>query len=100
MGQDNSTIAPQQNELQLIDRQRQLYLNIRNQRTYVRHSAVLADIADKQHELDVYMFRRVNDQYVVSVDYCSSMKELELCSSCAELTYFIEQQQYTLFHKN
>lgn len=100
MGQGNTTIAPQLHELQLIDRQRQLYLNVRNQRTYVRHSAVLAGIADKQHELDVYMFRRVNDQFVVSVDYCSSMKELELCSSCAELTYFIEQQQYTLFQKS
>ena len=75
MGQGHPSSAPQQHELQLIDGQRQLFLNVRNQRTYVRHSAVLADIADKQHELDVYMFRRVNDHYVVSVDYCSSMHQ-------------------------
>lgn len=76
MGQGHRSSAPPQHELQLLDGQRQLYLNIRNQRAYVRHSAVLADIADKQHELDAYMFRRVNDNYVVSVDYCSSMQEL------------------------
>ena len=76
MGQGNQANAPQQHELQLLDSQRQLYLNVRNQRHYLRHRAVLADIADKHHELDAYMFRRVNDGYVVSVDYCSGLKEL------------------------
>lgn len=84
----------------MLDQHRQLYLNIRNQRLYIRHSTVLGDIADKQHELDVYMFRRINDSYVVSVDYCSNLKELEMCSSYSALTYFIEQQEYTLFQKN
>jgi len=35
--------------------------------------------------------------FLVSVDYSSNMKELEICSSFNSLTYYIEQQEYTLF---
>lgn len=56
-------------------------------------------MGDREHELDVYLFRRLNDRFVVSVDYCSSLQEAETCSSSTVLTYFIEQQQCTLLDK-
>jgi hypothetical protein len=67
---------------------------------YIKRSIVLGDIADREHELDIYMFRRLNDRFVVSVDYCSSPQVLEVCSSYTTLTYFIEHQQATLLEKN
>lgn len=46
------------------------------------------------------MFRRLNDRFVVSVDYCSSPQEGEMCSSSAVLTYYIEHQQSTLLDRS
>jgi hypothetical protein len=88
-----------QEELQLVDEAAQLYLNVRSRRMYTKRSMVVGDIADREHELDVYLFRRLNDRFVVSVDYCSSPQETEMCSSYTALTYFIEHQQATLLEK-
>lgn len=66
---------------------------------YTKRSIVVGDIADREHEMDVYLFRRLNDRFVVSVDYCSMPQELELCSSYSALTYFIEHQTATLLDK-
>lgn len=48
-----------------------LYMNIRNGRMYVKNEAVVGNIQDIEYELDIFNFRRLNDNYLVSVDYCS-----------------------------
>lgn len=67
---------------------------------YIKKTIVFGDIGDIQYELDIYNFRRINDCFLVSVDYCSNLKELEMCSSYTALTYYIEKQEYTLFEKH
>lgn len=55
-------------------------------------------MGDIQYELDIYNFRRINEAFVVSVDYCSNSKEAEMCTTVTALTYYIEKQEYTLLH--
>lgn len=58
-------------ELRPVDEASGVYLNICNNRMYVKNDLYISNIADIQYEYEVYNFRRLNDNFVVSVDYCS-----------------------------
>ena len=60
--------------MQAIDEQRGLYLNIRNNKVYIKSHLVVGTIEDIEYEKQIYLFRRMNDNFVVSVDYCDINK--------------------------
>lgn len=99
MGQQNSTLPPAHDSphLQLVDPHSNTYLNLRNGRIYLKNEVFVGTIQDVSYELEIYNFRRINDNYVVSVDYCSMDSEKDLCSSFSTLHYYIEKHEYTLF---
>jgi hypothetical protein len=66
---------------------------------YVQNQLAYHSLGDIEYELDVFKFRRLNDNYVVSVDYCSSDLEKGVCSHMSNVSYYIEKQEYTLFEK-
>jgi hypothetical protein len=76
MGQDNQNIIkPHQpsHELQVVDERQGIFLNIRNNKLYIKNDVSIGSIGDIEYELDIYQFRRLNDNYVVSVDYSSTI---------------------------
>jgi len=63
MGQENKPLVAQidpKNDLLLVDHQKQLYINTNNQKYYEKNSQFLQDIADVEHELNIFNFRRIN----------------------------------------
>lgn len=102
MGQNPSDIPklktlPQ--ELQPINESCNLFLNVRNSRVYIKNDVKVGTIQDIEYELYIYKFRRLNDNFVVSVDYCSMDTPQDTCSAYSTLDYYIEKQEYTLFDK-
>lgn len=76
MGQSNFNQKIMKNEqlskeLQPIDLAKGIYINLCNNRQYVRNDVIVGNIVDIEYEIEVYLFRRINDLYVVSVDYCT-----------------------------
>ena len=85
-------------ELRPVDEASGVYLNICNNRMYIKNDLYISNIADIEYEYDVYNFRRLNDNYVVSVDYCNHSSSQHSCSY-PSLSFYIEKQEYTLFDK-
>lgn len=77
------------NELKLVDEKQALYFNVCNQKYYTKLDLYLQDVADMEYELEVFKFRRINENLVVSVDYCSKILSSEICFSVANFSYFI-----------
>lgn len=86
-------------ELQLIDHSQNLYLNVHSNRVYQKNDVVIGTIEDIAYELEIFNFRRMNDEYLVSVDYCQTDIEKDICSSFSSLNYFIEKQEYSLLQR-
>jgi hypothetical protein len=66
---------------------------------YIKNELAIGSICDIEYELEIYNFRRLNDRYVVSVDYCQINQQEEICSNFSSLSYFVEKQNCTLFDK-
>jgi hypothetical protein len=63
MGQENKSLVAKidpKNELLLVDQQKQVYINTTNQKYYVKNHLFMQDIADVEHELNIFNFRRIN----------------------------------------
>jgi len=63
MGQENKPLVAKidpKNDLLLVDHQKQLYINTTNQKYYEKNNLFLQDIADVEHELNIFNFRRIN----------------------------------------
>ena len=84
--------------MQEIDEQRGVYLDVRNNKVYLKSHLIVGTIEDIEYENQIYMFRRMNDHFVVSVDFCEINKE-QTCSSFSAINYFIEKHECTLFDK-